>query len=222
MPFWAQSYYRCFIKGFGSLSSHLTPATSLRAPHLVAWTGDMDAAFGELRQILCDHVMLYTPSLDDDLKLYTDASGDGIGACLHAVRKGEELPVTFFSRQLRPAEKNYSISELESLAIVAAIKHFERLVYAKPLEVMTDHKACLALQTGKGLNRRLLRFAFALQDRPIKIMYRPGSQHGNADGFSHQSSVVGRWKEEELYTRPGVCQLVPNSKLGRGRCGSGG
>ncbi len=213
----AMSYYRHFIKGFGSLSSHLTPATSLRAPHLVAWTGDMDAAFGELRQILCDHVMLYTPSLDDDLKLYTDASGDGIGACLHAVRKGEELPVAFFSRQLRPAEKNYSISELESLAIVAAIKHFERLVYAKPLEVVTDHKACLALQTGKGLNRRLLRFALALQDRPIKIMYRPGSQHGNADGFSRQSWEDG--KKKSSTPDPVFVSLSRTPSLGGGDVG---
>ncbi len=167
----AMSYYRRFIKGFGNLSSRLTPATSLRAPHLVTWTGEMDSAFRELQSLLCGHVMLYTPSPDDELKLYTDASGDGIGACLHCVRDGEELPIAFFSRQLRPAEKNYTISELESLAIVAAIRHFERLVYAKPLEVITDHKACLALLTGKGLNKRLLRFSLALQDRPIVLTY---------------------------------------------------
>ncbi len=189
----AMSYYRRFIKGFGNLSSRLTPATSLRAPHLVTWTGEMGSAFRELQSLLCGHVMLYTPSPDDELKLYTDASGDGIGACLHCVRDGEELPIAFFSRQLRPAEKNYTISELESLAIVAAIRHFERLVHAKPLEVITDHKACLALLTGKGLNKRLLRFALALQDRPIVLTYRPGSQHGNADGFSRQS-----WNEEDI------------------------
>ncbi len=59
--------------------------------------------------------------------------------------------------------------------------------------VISDHKACLALLTGKGLNKRLLRFALALQDRPIVLTYRPGSQHGNADGFSRQS-----WNVEEI------------------------
>ncbi len=34
----AMSSYRRFIKGFGSLSSHLTPSVSLRAPQLVEWT----------------------------------------------------------------------------------------------------------------------------------------------------------------------------------------
>ena len=53
--------------------------------------------------------------------LYTDASGDGIGGCLHVISSDGEKPVAFFSRQLRPAEKNYSVTELESLAIVASI-----------------------------------------------------------------------------------------------------
>ncbi len=212
----AMSYYRRFVKGFGNLSSLLTPSTSLRAPHLVAWTGEMDAAYGKLKQSLCANVLLYTLSPDDDLKLYTDASGDGIGACLHGVRDGEELPIAFFSRQLRPAERNYSITELESLAIVAALRHFERLVYAKPVEIVTDHKACLALLSGKGLNKRLLRFALALQDRPIKITFRPGAQHGNADGFSRQSWCLDKMKIEP---DPGGISLSPAPSLGGGDVG---
>ncbi len=90
-------------------------------------------------------------------------------------------------------------------------------MYAKPLEVVTDHKACLALQTGKGLNRRLLRFALALQDRPIKIMYRPGSQHGNADGFSRQSWEDGKKKSSTL--DPVFVSLSRTPSLGGGDVG---
>ncbi len=148
----AMSYYRRFIKGFGSLSALLTPSVSLRAPQQVEWTRGMIMAFGKLRSLLADNVALCVPSPDDNFVLYTDASGDGIGACLHVQRDGEEIPTAFYSRQLRPAEKNYSVTELESLAIVSAVKHFETLVYAKELTVVTDHRACLALQDGKGLN----------------------------------------------------------------------
>jgi len=49
----------------------------------------------------------------------------GIGRCWHVIRNGVELPVGFFGRQLRGAEKNCSVSELEALAIVAAVHHFE-------------------------------------------------------------------------------------------------
>ncbi len=217
----ALSYYRRFIKGFGSLSALLTPSVSLRAPQQVEWTRGMIMAFGKLRSLLADNVALCVPSPDDNFVLYTDASGDGIGACLHVQRDGEEIPTAFYSRQLRPAERNYSVTELESLAIVSALKHFETLVYAKELTVVTDHRACLALQDGKGLNRRLLRFALTLQDRPIKIVHRPGSENCNADGFSRQFWNVKSGPDPVLSARPGGSSLgggdVGLEKIERGR-----
>ncbi len=182
----AMSYYRKFMPGFGQLSSALTPSVSLHAPYQVDWTVGMDDTFGKLKELL-DHVVLCVPRPDEDLVLYTDASGDGIGACLHVIRDGVEFPVSFYSWQLRPSEKNYSVTELESLAIVASIRYFDRLVYGKELKIVTDHMACLALQSGKGLNKRLLRFALILQDLPVKIVHRAGKDHSNADGFSRQS-----------------------------------
>ncbi len=79
----AMSYYRKFIPGFGQHSALLTPSVSLRAPYRVAWTEDMEHAFGELRRLLADSVVLCVPSDHEDLVMYTDASGIGIGACLH-------------------------------------------------------------------------------------------------------------------------------------------
>ncbi len=213
----AMSYYRRFIKGFGSLSSHLTPSVSLRAPQLVEWTRGMIRAYGELVDSLSSHVLLCIPTNNDEYILYTDVSGDGIGGCLHVRCGDEELPVTFFSCQLRPPEKNYSVTELESLAIVASVKHFDRLTYGLPLQVVTDHRACLTLTTGRNLNRRLLRFALALQDRPISLIYHPGKDHSNADAFSRQS-----WwcTETDTDGADPVLSAQPWSELGAGRCGS--
>ncbi len=73
---------------------------------------------------------------------------------------------------------------------------------------MTDHKACLALQSGRGLNRRLLGYSLTLQDRPIKIVHRAGRDHSNADGFSRQS-----WPSQCLSAAPG------RHSLGRGDVG---
>ena len=117
-------YYRQFVKGFASMSSKFTPATSLSAPKTISWTGEMEEAFNDLRVSLCNSVVLNVPSVDENFVLYTDTSGGGVGAYLHVRRKDQELPVAFFSRQLQGGEKNYSVTELESLAIVAAIKHF--------------------------------------------------------------------------------------------------
>ncbi len=188
----SMSFYRQFIKGFAEFSSCLTPAVSLKAPQRVEWTPAMTTAFSKLCVSLCNSVVLHIPSRSDTFTLYTDASGAGVGRCLHVTRDGKELPVAFFSRQLKKAEKNYSVTELEALAIVSSIRHFDYHLYGRPVTIITDHRACLALSSGSTLNKRLLRFALASQDREIMFVHREGAKLGNADGLSRQS-----WTDEE-------------------------
>ncbi len=130
---------------------------------------------------LCNRVILYVPTLSDSFVLYTDASGDGLGACLHVIREEEELPVAFYSRQLQGAETKYTVTELEALAIVAAIQHFEFYLYGAPVVVFTDHKACTSLLTSTHVNKRLMRLALKLQGMALDIQYRPGKENGNAE-----------------------------------------
>ncbi len=103
------SYYRRFIHNFADLSSTLTPATSLKVPLQVDWTEEMIKSFCELKMTLCRSCVLFIPVSSDVFVLYTDALDAGVGGCLHVVRGSDEFPVGFFSRQLRPAEKNYSV-----------------------------------------------------------------------------------------------------------------
>ena len=165
------SYYRRFIPNFADCSSTLTPTTSLAAPLRVVWTEEMDSMFRKLKVSLCHSCMLVIPAPDDVFVLYMDASGSGVGGCLHVTREEKELPVGFFSRQLKSAEKNYSVSELESLAIVASLKHFEYYIYTKQVVVVTDHMSCLVLMEGTSLNKRLLRFALSLPQYQVTIVH---------------------------------------------------
>ena len=186
----SMSYYRQFIPQFASYSSLLTPATSLKAPLRVIWTEDMTSAFCKLKFSLCDQCVLCIPIVSDSFVLFTDASGLGVGGCLHVKRDGTEYPVGFFSRQLRPAERNYSVTELETLAIVSALRHFEFYLYGREVVVVTDHQPCVSLVNGGRLNKRLLRFALCLQQFAVSIVYRPGRSHSNADGMSRQAWSV--------------------------------
>ncbi len=116
-------YYRKFIVGFVNLSAILTPATSSTAPRVVQWTQEMEAAFCELKCVLANHVILNIPQAEDQFILHTDSSGVGVGSVLNIIKNGVEVPVAFYSRQLRGAELRYSVTELESLAIVCRPLH---------------------------------------------------------------------------------------------------
>jgi len=89
----------------------------------------MEEAFITLMVSLCDFCILHVPVSTDVFELDTDASCLGVGAVLNIVREGETLPMAFFSHQLHGPEKQYSATETEALAVVAAVKHFEHFLF---------------------------------------------------------------------------------------------
>ena len=90
--------------------------------------------------------MLAFPSFDVDFTLETDASIQGLGAILSQLQTDGKLhPVAYASRALNKAEKNYSITELETLAVVWASSHFYSYFYGNTVTVLTDHSAVRAI-----------------------------------------------------------------------------
>ena len=142
-------YYRKFIQSFASYSALLTPSTSSKAPNIIQWSGEMLKALEELKVSLSKSIPLYIHSPTDKFILYCDACGTGVGAVLHAIRDNSEVPIAFFSRQLSRAERKYSITELESLALIMAISYFEVYLYGSSFDVVTDHKLCMSLLTSQ-------------------------------------------------------------------------
>ena len=68
------------------------------------------------------------PRFGEDFIVQTDFSYQGIGAVLSQIVDGREIPVMFASRCLVPAEKNYSPTEGEALAVLFALKRFDYLL----------------------------------------------------------------------------------------------
>jgi len=177
-------YYREFIPQFASYSTHLTEATRKSSPELVVWTDALQKEFSYLKSCLCVDPCLVLPLPSDSFTLQTDASGVGIGSVLTVTRNGSEHPVAYFSRKLTPAEQNYTVTELEGLAVVASIQHFEVYLYGTIFTVITDHRALTFLQSAKLLSGRLARWTLYLQTFNFKVAYRPGPQHQPPDALS--------------------------------------
>ena len=188
----AVGYYRQFVDGFAQWSSVLTPATSKFAPTVVTWGPEMLEAFNTLRVSLCQCCVLNVPEGEDMFSLHTDASGRGIGATLNVIREGVELPVAFYSKQLQGAEKAYSATELEGLAMFKAIFRFAHFLWGKQFVVWTDHKALVSLLDSRVLNKRLNGWVLKLMDFNFVVRYKPGRLNADADGLSRHG-----WEEEE-------------------------
>lgn len=64
----------------------------------------------------------------------------GVGPILaQANQKGEEMPIEHFSKKLNKAQSNYSVTELECLDAILAIKKFRAYVEGQELTVFIGH-----------------------------------------------------------------------------------
>ena len=80
-------YYRKFVPGYGRIAKPLTMMTRKSEPERVHWTLEGEQAFSLLCELLCNACMLTIPTMWDQYRLQTDASGAGLGAVLSMIRK---------------------------------------------------------------------------------------------------------------------------------------
>ena len=69
--------------------------------------------------------------------MYRDASRLGLGGVLMQDRR----VVSYASRQLRPHELNYSMHDLELVAVVHALKAWRHFLIGNHCDVYMDHKS---------------------------------------------------------------------------------
>ncbi len=189
------NFYRSFLGS--DISTVLEPLTRLlkgvksanaRSNRKIQlkWTDEQQVAFEELKSRVAQNTVLEMPDWKKPFGLATDASSVGIGAVLFQTSDdGIERPVAFFSRVLNDAERNYSTTDRELLAIVAATDHFRHYIYGRHCKVFTDHSALQYLNNAPreqvGRNGRWLA---RLGDYDLSFAYRPGKANGNADACS--------------------------------------
>ena len=92
-------------------------------------------------------------------------------------------PIAFISRSLTSAEKNYSTTEKELLAIVWAFSKFHQYLHGSSVQVETDHQPLVALLKKHHPPGRLLRWTLALQEYTFTLIYCRDSNNLIADGL---------------------------------------
>eukprot|EP00794_Sanderia_malayensis_P004444 gene4444-biopygen3615 len=110
------NYYRRFVQNFAKIVSPLNRLTHKDVTF--EWSPECAAAFQEIKHRLCSRPILAYPDFTQPFHLYTDASQFALGYILGQKIDGREFVVAFGGRELNQAEKNYSTTEHEALAVV--------------------------------------------------------------------------------------------------------
>ncbi|GFY18892.1 retrovirus-related Pol polyprotein from transposon 297 [Trichonephila clavipes] len=149
------------------------------------WSGEAQDSFDQIKRTLTEAPILQLPNFSEQFNLFTDASGVGIGAVLQQNQK----PIAFASRTLNKAERNYTVTERECLAVIWALNKFKTYFGPLPVKVITDHAALTKLTNGKNLSSRMIRWALKLSEFNIEWEHRPGVQNVVADLFLSRNPV---------------------------------
>jgi hypothetical protein len=120
--------------------------------------------------------VLAYPNFEIPFILTTDASKVAVTAILSQVQDGVENPIAYASRQLNKAERSYTASEIEMLALVWATKYFRCYLYGKKFLVRTDHSALTNLRNFAENNSRRLRWSLKLSELDFTVEHRAGSK----------------------------------------------
>ena len=138
-----------------------------------------------MKQHLTTPLILAYPNFEKSFILYTDASIFALKAILQQKDDNEiEHVIAYASRTLNKHEQNYSITELECLAVIWAIKHFHHYLHGQKFLVITDHSALTHLKNMANPVGKLGRWLMTLNGYNFDITNRPGKQHSNVDTLS--------------------------------------
>ncbi|EXX70442.1 enzymatic polyprotein, putative [Rhizophagus irregularis DAOM 181602=DAOM 197198] len=156
------SYYRRFIKDFSKRTKPLYKLLEKDVPY--EWTNEQQDTFEWLKQCLTESPILSHPNFEKEFILITDASADGLGAILAQKNdKDKEVVIVYASRSTNKTERNYSITDLECLAIVYGVEYFHKFLINKRFKIITDHAALKSLVNEKIPKGRRARWIMKLQ-----------------------------------------------------------
>eukprot|EP00253_Pinus_taeda_P007729 PITA_07729 len=132
-------YYRRFIKNFSQIASPLFVLLTKNAEF--KWTDDCEKAFDELKHQLSTAPILRGPDWALPFHISSNASDTAIGAVLGQEKNSLPYAIYFISKNMTPAELNYTVTEKEFLAVIYAINKFRHYITGYTTFVHTDHSA---------------------------------------------------------------------------------
>lgn len=126
---------------------------------------------------------------DRPTEVHTDASAVGVGAVLLQEKEGKMTAVAYFSKQTAD-QRCYHSYELETMAVVLALRRFRVYLLGMHFKVVTDCNALRATFLKRDLIPRIARWWLEVQEYTFEVEYRAGTKMAHADALSRNPAPL--------------------------------
>lgn len=173
-----------------AISSRILPSSLVhllifqKKGHAFIWSYEYKLSFITLQTELLSPPILGHPNNGLPMEIHWDACSYGVQGAVLVQQQDGERELSYGSSLLSSAERNYSTTEQECLALVWSLQKFKIFVCGTKIKVITDHHAFCWLMCKKDRPGRLARWSLQLQDLDIDIVYHSGRLHTDANVLS--------------------------------------
>jgi hypothetical protein len=202
------NYLHKYTRNYAALVQPLTQL--LKKDVEWKWSKDHQTAFEEVKRSLREAPVLALPDHDKPFHVVCDASDYAIGcALMQHDDEGRERVVSYQSRQLRPAERNYPVHDKELLAMKYALVKFRvYLLGEERFAIYTDHASLRTAVKTPHLSQRMARWLSFFAEYNFVVHYKPGKTNILADALSRRPDYDPKSKSDNLDEECRLCEDV--------------
>ena len=186
------NYYRRFLKSFSMIAADIQRLVRKDVPF--DWDAKCQRAFDTIIKMFKDNIASYLPTPDGKFHLSTDASLKGFGAILEqSGNDNVKRLVAAFSGTWTDVEAKASIFELEAIAFVRAMEHFDW--YLRPLYAFyayIDNRALVFVKRAAACNEKIHRLAMRMIGYNFDVLQVKSKLNVFADVLSRQDAAKNK------------------------------
>jgi transposase InsO family protein len=207
------NYYRNFLPAMSRVAAPLHELSKQSVPF--RWSDVEQSSFEQIKSALTNPPVLGFIDWGKELFLETDASKCAVGAILsQRDHSGRLKPLGYFSSGLTDAQKNYSATELECWALVAATRKWHVYVQAAPSVILLcDHNPLVWIRKQKDARGKFGRWLNELEGVSYEIRYRQGKDNIGPDCLSRAPCPVDAAVNDESSFESTVYRVVGKPDL---------
>ena len=199
-------FYCRFIRDFSKIAKPLYKL--LEKDARFEWDAECQRKFEELKAYLTTTPIVRAPDWHLPFEVVYDASDLVVGAVLGQRVEGKPYVVYYARKTLNVAQRNYTTTEKELLAVVYPLDKFRSYLIGSDIVIFTDQSALKYLLTKQNSKAWLIRLVLLLLEFNIKIRDKKGVENVVADHLSrltiahntHNPPIFDEFPEESLLT----------------------